>query len=168
MNLTQLGYPAHNDRAIRYFQESAGLSVDGVFGPLSNAAAERVQRAGGYITPHFTVNEFACKHCGWPRVHHTLLAGLERLRARYYSGGLSIVSGYRCETHNTNIGGARGSQHTLGRAADIPPRVSVDTVASLRLFSGLEYQPKISGRSCVHVDTRTSASSSNPNIFAWG
>ena len=30
-----------------------------------------------------------------------------------------IYSGYRCQFHNTNVGGAKNSQHLLGIAADI-------------------------------------------------
>jgi uncharacterized protein YcbK (DUF882 family) len=32
---------------------------------------------------------------------------------------IKINSGYRCEKHNGSVGGVRGSQHVLGKAADI-------------------------------------------------
>jgi hypothetical protein len=167
MSLTQIGYPVHNSQAIRFFQESAHLDVDGVYGPLTDAAFKKVLANGGKISPHFKLTEFACPHCHWPRAHWTLLRGLESLRTKYYPSGLTIVSGYRCTQHNSDIGGAPGSWHIQGRAADIPPLVSVDSVKAMGLFSGLEYQPKISGRRCTHVDTRTSFTAANPSIFAW-
>lgn len=74
----------------------------------------------GDLSPHFSVNEF--------RDHRTgeivgpdpnLIFVLERIRA--LSGRpLRIVSGYRSPETNRRVGGARYSQHLLGRAADIP------------------------------------------------
>ena len=32
---------------------------------------------------------------------------------------IHINSGCRCEKHNTNVGGVKGSFHTLGKAADL-------------------------------------------------
>lgn len=42
---------------------------------------------------------------------------LEPLRMRF--GVLKVTSGYRCRTLNDAVGGAKGSQHTRGEAADI-------------------------------------------------
>lgn len=136
--------------------------------PATEAAARACVGQGGRISAHFHLPEFACNHCHWPRANRALVRGLERLRGVYYPGGLPVVSGYRCAVHNAAIGGARGSQHLYGRAANIPPRVTVEKVAGLRLFGGLEYQPKISGRLCTHVDVRAGGSVTSPSIFAWG
>lgn len=74
----------------------------------------------GDLSPHFSRAEFRCRHCG--RVVDPppeLLTVLERIRS--ISGApLAVRSGYRCEAHNAAVGGARRSQHLLGRAADIP------------------------------------------------
>ena len=43
---------------------------------------------------------------------------LEKMRTKC-GEPLIINSGYRCETHNANIGGAKNSYHTLGDAADV-------------------------------------------------
>jgi hypothetical protein len=177
--LLQIGFPIAADgnagpattQAVRWFQESwtfSDLAVDGTWGPATEAAARACVGQGGRISAHFHLPEFACNHCHWPRANRALVRGLERLRGVYYPGGLPVVSGYRCAVHNAAIGGARGSQHLYGRAANIPPRVTVEKVAGLRLFGGLEYQPKISGRLCTHVDVRAGGSVTSPSIFAWG
>lgn len=158
-------------QAVSWFQESwtrTLLAVDGLWGPATEAAARACVTDSGRVSAHFTLREFACPHCHWPRAHRTLVRGLERYRGAYSAGGLDIVSGYRCVQHNADIGGAPGSQHVKGRAADIPPHINVDTVAQLRVFGGLEYQPRSSGRLCTHVDTRASGDPNNPSIFPWG
>jgi zinc D-Ala-D-Ala carboxypeptidase len=177
--LVQIGFPIRADgaagplttQAISWFQESwtrSNLGVDGAWGPATEAAAKACIAAGGKVSEHFHLAEFACNHCHWPRANRALVRGLEVLRSNYYPGGLTIVSGYRCAAHNAAIGGARGSQHLYGRAANIPPRVSVYTVRGLHLFGGLEYQPKISGNLCTHVDVRAGGNVTAPSIFAWG
>ena len=70
------------------------------------------------LMPHFTAKEFACKHCGIRKVSGNLLYKLELLRKELNSP-IYINSGYRCEHHNKEVGGAKYSQHQLGRAADI-------------------------------------------------
>jgi hypothetical protein len=184
--LQQVGFPIVDDgssgpltvQAITWFQESwtgENLAVDGVWGPHTEAAVTACIGASGRISDHFSLHEFACPHCRWPRANRTLVRRLEDLRSAHYSNaGLSIVSGYRCVKHNTDIGGAKDSQHLKGRAADIPPHgnngklVTVEQVAKLQLFGGLEYQPLHSGRGCTHVDVRAGGDPSHPAIFAWG
>ncbi len=48
---------------------------------------------------------------------HLCQTVLEPLRRRF--GKIRITSGYRCDTLNAAVGGARRSQHRLGQAADI-------------------------------------------------
>lgn len=183
--LASVGFPIRSDgradaattQAIRWFQEAwtySDLAIDGEYGPETEAALQRCVGQGKRISPNFALPEFACNHCRWPRAHRSLVRGLERLRGAYYQQGLTVVSGYRCLTHNTDIGGARGSQHLYGRAADIPPHgdngrlITTEMVKALRLFAGLEYQPAISGRGCTHVDVRAGGSVTSPSVFAWG
>lgn len=75
----------------------------------------------GYLSPHFREAEFACNHCGElpadKRPPKQLLDWLETIRAEYNSPVI-INSGYRCPTHNANVGGARHSRHLQGDAAD--------------------------------------------------
>lgn len=100
--------------------------------PIAQFAA--VARRPRQLSPHFSLAEFACKCGRWPgctsaRPHPDLIGVLEAIRAfviergMKYQGqpvrGLRIVSGVRCPAHNQGVGGARSSQHVVGKAADI-------------------------------------------------
>lgn len=69
-------------------------------------------------TKNFKVSEFACK-CGCGnKVQQKLINMLQVIRDE---AGIPIHvnSGYRCPAHNAKVDGVKGSQHTLGVAADI-------------------------------------------------
>jgi hypothetical protein len=162
-------------QAIRYFQQGYGrggtrLAVDGQVGPATAAALQRCADEDGRLSEHFRFREFACKHCGWIKVHWALPTALEQIRP---PGGLSVVSGYRCPTHNREIGGASKSQHIYGTACDIPPIYTTAQILNRRLFSGIE---KRSDGRVYHVDVRhalpasnfTGSSVRNPSVFNWG
>jgi uncharacterized protein YcbK (DUF882 family) len=72
-----------------------------------------------HATEHFKDKEFACHHCGAVKIDPQLPIMLEKLRAALGNAKITITSGYRCPKHNKDVGGARRSQHTLGKAADI-------------------------------------------------
>lgn len=73
------------------------------------------------ISPHFKLSEFACKDGSDTVLYSTeLFEKLEELRA-WIDGEVTIGinSGFRTASYNKKIGGASGSQHTQGTAADI-------------------------------------------------
>ena len=73
------------------------------------------------ISPNFKAAEFACNHCGAlppGGIPPELLQYLEKIRA-HFGKPVNVNSGYRCPTHNANVGGAKASQHLKGTAADI-------------------------------------------------
>ncbi len=70
------------------------------------------------ISEHFTKNELACKCCGRLALHPQFLEKLEHVRA-LYGKPMAINSGYRCEVHNTLIGGVSSSAHLDGNAVDV-------------------------------------------------
>lgn len=73
-----------------------------------------------FLSEHFSVDEFACHHCGKCIViHPRLLELLEQLRKNIGGFPLHINSGYRCPTHNAAVGGVPDSQHVKGTAADV-------------------------------------------------
>lgn len=74
-----------------------------------------------HISEHFLYAEFSCNHCNKlppDGVHPELIRKLELIR-EHFDVPVTINSGYRCPTHNRNCGGAIGSQHLRGTAADI-------------------------------------------------
>ena len=70
------------------------------------------------VSPHFKLREFQCRCCGAVKLSPELLAMLEAMR-NAWGGPLVITSGYRCPQHNKSVGGAVGSLHLRGMAADI-------------------------------------------------
>jgi len=74
------------------------------------------------ISEHFSREEFACRcGCGFDVVDKELLHVLEKVRT-HFNAPVSINSACRCEQHNKDVGGADGSKHKLGIAADIVVR----------------------------------------------
>lgn len=71
------------------------------------------------LSDNFSFDEFACHHCGHCKIDMRLIELLEQLRKNIGGYPLHINSGYRCPTHNANVGGVSDSQHCLGTAADI-------------------------------------------------
>lgn len=70
---------------------------------------------------YFNESEFKCKCCGTlppDGMDEHLLYGLDDLR-EHLGRPIRIVSGYRCPEYNAKVGGAKASQHMLGRAADV-------------------------------------------------
>lgn len=118
------------------------------------------------VSPHFKLREFQSRD-GADKVliSDELLAKLEELRA--YLGGdgvatVGISSGFRTEAYNRSIGGASGSRHTKGDAADVVckqngKRISGKLICALCQtlgFKGVALN-KGSGYS-VHLDMRPS------------
>lgn len=108
----------------------------------------------------FKRKEFACKcgECGFDAVDAELLALLTWIRERF-DAPMIITSACRCESHNAKVGGAKGSQHRLGKAADFqikgftPQQVQEDLKKSLPKDKyGLGY-----GKTFTHIDVREKA-----------
>jgi len=73
-----------------------------------------------YLSDNFGRDEFTCNHCGklGPNgIACELLAVLEDVRA-HFGAPVVVNSGYRCKTHNTNVGSTEKSQHRVVTAAD--------------------------------------------------
>jgi len=75
------------------------------------------------LTKNFSISEFSCR-CGCTMPSGVLLnierlaVELQLLRTRC-GASITINSAYRCKAHNKSVGGAKSSQHLLGKAADI-------------------------------------------------
>jgi len=72
----------------------------------------------GDLTRNFSRSEFACPCCGRADVDMRLVEALQELRD-LAGVPVRVNSGFRCEKHNREVGGARRSRHLLGEAADI-------------------------------------------------
>ncbi len=116
------------------------------------------------ITPHFSLAEMASRDSAdagqdtpgdvYHNLTHLCQDVLEPLRAQF--GPLTITSGYRSVAHNEAVGGAPGSKHTFGMAADI----AADDEMQIRIGAAASKLPAVGGfgiypgRGLVHVDTR--------------
>ena len=92
---------------------------------------------------YFKIREFECR-CGccmpW-KVKENVKALVERVLdpARERLGMPVVVnSGYRCEIRNMTVGGAVGSQHVLGEAADVRVEAGNDGFTDSRRDGNLE------------------------------
>jgi len=111
----------------------------------------------GDLSAHFSSSEFACRgrgragHVSHPLVlSRTLVERLEVLRAICGGKPLHIVSGHRCPFWNRSVGGAGGSQHKLGTAADLPAGYCTVAQATAAGFKGIGTK----GPWATHVDVR--------------
>lgn len=108
------------------------------------------------LSPHFRVREFACRDgADLVKIDTDLVELLERIRTAT-CGAVTVNSGYRTASYNQKVGGARASQHLLGRAADI----QVSGASPLLVGQIAEYYLGGHGgigvyQTFTHVDTRT-------------
>lgn len=116
------------------------------------------------LSTNFSVSEFACKGsgcCSTVKIDDQLVVYLQKIRD-HFGKTVTITSGYRCTTHNKNVGGATGSRHAKGQAADIVVSgVKPAEVAKYAESIGIKgiglYETSKDGY-FVHVDTRTTKS----------
>jgi uncharacterized protein YcbK (DUF882 family) len=112
----------------------------------------------GDLSRNFWTGEFTCPcGCAETLVNEKLVQALQTLRDKL-DRTVKIVSGYRCPKHNKAVGGAPGSQHLLGNAADISvqhitPGDLYDLVITIPAFAngGIGV-----GHGIFHVDVRSS------------
>ena len=114
------------------------------------------------LAPDFQVRELRCRDgTDTVMVDEVLTVVLQCIR-EHFGKAVTITSGYRTAAHNAVVGGAKSSQHLLGRAADIRVQgVSVEDVAAyaeslMPDWGGVGRYPVKAGRATgwVHVDTR--------------
>ena len=118
------------------------------------------------LSPNFTVYEFRCRDgSDVVMIDEGLVVLLQCIR-EHFGKPVTITSGYRTAEHNAAVGGAKSSQHLLGRAADIqvagtPVEVVAAYAKSLMPgWGGVGKYPVKAGRAkgWVHVDTRANKS----------
>lgn len=116
------------------------------------------------LSANFKASEFACHGkgcCSTVKIDEKLVEYIQKIRD-HFGKPVTINSGYRCSKHNKSVGGASGSRHTKGQAADIvvkdtaPAEVAKYAESIGILGIGL-YETSKDGY-FVHIDTRTSKS----------
>ena len=103
------------------------------------------------ITP-----QMACHCCGQVRLDPTLVPLLLAVQDAI-GRPLSVSSGFRCKAHNTAVGGAVGSQHCQGKAADLlclgrDDQAKIIEQAKIVGFTGIGIDLNFT---FVHVDVRS-------------
>ena len=119
---------------------------------------------GVKLSTYFTSNEFDCHGsgcCSSTLINPELVKYLQKIR-EHFNAPITITSAYRCITHNSRVGGATGSRHTKGDAADIVVKgVSPREVAKYAESIGIKgiglYETSADGF-FTHIDTRPTKS----------
>lgn len=137
--LTKAAYKALQDK---YFTRERDR--DGKYGKDTDKLLRNAYNVKTY-TKNFKPEEFRCKcgkHCtGYPVVLDIqFLKNLQSMRNIY--GSINISSGMRCEKHNANVGGASGSRHKKGKAADIHTSISGSLSGRKKIMNSWKKLPK--------------------------
>jgi len=111
---------------------------------------------------HFKRGEFACSCCGRMDMNNDFLERLDEARD-LADVPFRINSGFRCESHNRQVGGKPNSAHTKGLAADIKATTSAERYAILRALMVLGFTRVGVAKNFIHVD----ADESLPQEMAW-
>ena len=118
------------------------------------------------LSAHFNAKEFRCK-CG--KTHDTelnpkLVDNLEKLYRVLGCSKIIVTSGYRCPTHDKNVGGNGTGQHTKGNAADIICYGQDGSIISTKKVACKAQDIGFGGignidrtYTAIHVDVRTGA-----------
>lgn len=117
------------------------------------------------LSTNFNSTEFDCHGsgcCSKTVIDIKLVEYLQKIRD-HFGKPVTISSGYRCSTHNKNVGGSTGSRHAKGMAADIvvkdvAPAEVAKYAESLGILGIGLYEAKDCGDNFVHIDTRTTKS----------
>ena len=112
------------------------------------------------LSQYFVSTEFDCHGsgcCSTTLINPKLVEYLNKIR-EHFNAPITISSGYRCIVHNRNVGGATGSRHSKGDAADIivkghTPREVAQYAESIGIKGIGLYETAKDGY-FVHIDAR--------------
>ena len=112
----------NTEQAVKALQSVAGITVDGKVG--KNTWTALLEGMGVPASAHFKLSEFKCKDgTAVPAKYYAncqkLMNLLEEIRAACENRAITITSGYRTESYNKKVDGAKQSQHLYAAAADI-------------------------------------------------
>jgi uncharacterized protein YcbK (DUF882 family) len=140
------------------------LGVTSTSAPTEKIDGEYTKGKAVQLSTNFKSTEFDCHGkgcCSQTLVDQKLVNYLQKIRT-HFGKAVNISSGYRCVTHNKNVGGATGSRHAKGQAADIyingvKPAEIAKYAESIGILGIGLYETDKDGY-FVHVDTRTAKS----------
>lgn len=110
-------------------------------------------------TKNFKVTEFSCKcGCGFNSIDQRIINMAQTIRDEL-GVPVRINSGCRCDKHNKNVGGVKGSKHTKGLAADLSCSLggqkiylAVQKLHSEGKLPDLDYCILYKRKNFVHID----------------
>lgn len=133
---------------------------------VRNIMATNTYRKGQAVklSANFNSSEFDCHGsgcCSQTIINPQLVKYLQQIRD-HFNAPITITSAYRCPTHNSRVGGAPGSRHSKGDAADIvvkgrTPREVAKYAESIGIKGIGLYETSADGY-FVHIDTRSTKS----------
>ena len=169
---------------IDFQRDFGGISVDGICGDQTEKA---LKHAVAYGMPekksdstenstdnntgtlwdeikYFKKQEFACKcgkYCnGYPvEIDMNMVKIADKIREKI-GKPITINSGLRCKTHNSNVGGVSNSQHLLGNAADLGCPSGCTPTQMAAIAEGIMGDTGGIGTYSwgIHIDTRSTKS----------
>ena len=112
------------------------------------------------LSANFNSIEFDCQGkgcCSQTIINPQLVKYLQKIR-EHFNAPITITSAYRCSVHNSRVGGAPGSRHGKGDAADIvvkghSPKEVAQYCESIGIKGIGLYETAADGY-FVHIDTR--------------
>lgn len=110
------------------------------------------------LTKNFSLKEFGDVPDEYIPNIQELANNLQVVRD-FFDAPIKVTSGYRSPEHNKSTGGAKNSQHLLGKAADfkvkgIPPEVVTATIAALIRIGAIKEGGIGLYKTWTHYDTR--------------
>ena len=117
-------FGSNTEQAVKALQSAAGIATDGKVGKNTWTALLEGKAAGVPASAHFKVSEFKCKDgTAVPEKYYAncqkLMNLLEEIRTACGNRAITITSGYRTESYNKRVDGAKQSQHLYAAASDI-------------------------------------------------
>ena len=107
------------------------------------------------LTKNFKVKEFICKDGSDKIIIDLHIVEKLQFIRDYINKPIKIISGYRSEKYNQQVGGAKDSYHVKGRAVDIQVDgfdiYKLAIIAGMTGFSGIGLYKK---QNFIHLDNR--------------
>ena len=96
-----------------------------------------IKRHGETLSPHLHQEEIDChcayKDCKVQLISPKLVTAFQNTRDEY-DNPIRVLSGYRCQRHNADVGGLAASKHKLGHAIDITGDLDILEPIALKYF----------------------------------